>query len=107
MQNIEESPVLGRSRTLNLKKAVEIVGKSVSSLKSRKEFVHEGGTKISILSFEVANIIGKGRNLLESLSEKKIGILQEVLSSEGIQNLVSTDINVLLMIAAADKRFLC
>ncbi|CAI9116947.1 OLC1v1018244C1 [Oldenlandia corymbosa var. corymbosa] len=61
--------------------------------------------KISILAFEVANTIAKGANLLQSLSEENIHYLKkEILPSEGVQLLVSTDMKELLSIAAADKR---
>ncbi|CAH1435538.1 unnamed protein product [Lactuca virosa] len=60
---------------------------------------------ISILAFEVANTIVKGYNLMQSLSEENIQIfLKEILYSEGVQLLVSTDIKELLSIANADKR---
>jgi hypothetical protein len=42
---------------------------------------------------------------MQSLSKENIKHLKEVvLPSEGVQNLVSTDMNELLRIAAADKR---
>nr|XP_043636801.1 protein PSK SIMULATOR 2-like isoform X2 [Erigeron canadensis] len=61
--------------------------------------------KVSILAFEVANTIVKGSNLMQSLSELSIHILEkEILHSEGVQLLVSTDTKELLRIAASDKR---
>lgn len=63
------------------------------------------GNKVSILAFEVANTIVKGSNLMQSLSEENIQILKkEILHSQGVQLLVSTDMKELLSIAAADKR---
>ncbi|OWM67484.1 uncharacterized protein LOC116205309 [Punica granatum] len=63
------------------------------------------GNRISILAFEVANTIVKGANLMESLSKENIKHLKEVvLPSEGVQNLISKDMDELLRIAAADKR---
>ena len=63
------------------------------------------GNKVSILAFEVANTIVKGSNLMQSLSQENIQILKkEILHSEGVQLLVSTDSKELLRIAAADKR---
>ncbi|KAF8025075.1 hypothetical protein BT93_F2047 [Corymbia citriodora subsp. variegata] len=60
---------------------------------------------ISVLAFEVANTITKGANLMQSLSEENIVYLkEELLPSEGVQNLVSTDMDELLRIAAADLR---
>lgn len=66
-----------------------------------------GGNKISILAFEVANTVAKGANLFESLSEENVQFLKkEILHSEGVQELVSTDLKELLILAAADKRLL-
>lgn len=63
------------------------------------------GNRISILAFEVANTIVKGENLLHSLSENSILSLEETLRSEGVQLLVSANMEELLRIAASDKRF--
>lgn len=62
------------------------------------------GREISILAFEVANTIVKAANFLQSLSGRQLQLLKEVFTSEGVQNLVSTDMQELLTIAAADKR---
>ncbi|KAK1261787.1 hypothetical protein QJS04_geneDACA001148 [Acorus gramineus] len=63
------------------------------------------GNKIAILAFEVANTIHKGAGLLQSLSEENIQFLKEdILKSDGVQRLVSSDMEVLLRIAASDKR---
>ncbi|KAK8952097.1 hypothetical protein KSP39_PZI004076 [Platanthera zijinensis] len=62
---------------------------------------------IYILSFEVANTIVKGANLMQSaISEKKnIKYLTEVvLPSEGMQLLISKDIDEQQYITASDKR---
>lgn len=64
------------------------------------------GSKISILAFEVANTIAKASNLLHSLSKENIQLLKkDILHSQGVQLLVSTDMKELLSIAAADKRW--
>ncbi|KAI7751800.1 hypothetical protein M8C21_001738 [Ambrosia artemisiifolia] len=61
--------------------------------------------KLSVLAFEVANTIVKGLNLRQSLLDGNIQILKkEILHTKGVQLLVSTDIEELLRIAAADKR---
>lgn len=63
------------------------------------------GSTISILAFEVANTIVKGVNLLHSLSEENIQVLKkEILHSDGVRQLVSTDMKELLSFVAADKR---
>lgn len=63
--------------------------------------------KISILCFEVANTVFKGSKLMEALSDGNVKHCKEVvLQSQGIQRLVSSDMQELLNLAAADKRFL-
>jgi Domain of unknown function (DUF3475) len=63
--------------------------------------------KISILCFEVANTVLKGAKLMESLSDVNVKHYKEVvLQSQGIQILVSNDMQELLKLAAADKRCL-
>ncbi|XP_038886162.1 protein PSK SIMULATOR 2-like isoform X2 [Benincasa hispida] len=63
------------------------------------------GREISILAFEVANTISKVANLSQSLSEGNIQLLKkELLQSEGMKQLISTSLEELLSIAAADKR---
>ncbi|KAE8654049.1 putative Chaperone protein dnaJ 11, chloroplast precursor [Hibiscus syriacus] len=108
---IARSSFLGRAGTVGLERAVNVLdslGSGVSSLNSGSSFVtglSSRGNKISILSFEVANTIAKGANLLLSLSEENIQFLKnDVLNSEAVQKLVSTNMNELLSIAAADKR---
>jgi hypothetical protein len=62
--------------------------------------------KISMLAFEVANTITRGSTLFHSLSEENIQLLKnEVLQSEGLQKLVSTDTKELLTLIGDDKRF--
>ncbi|XP_010256310.1 PREDICTED: uncharacterized protein LOC104596728 isoform X2 [Nelumbo nucifera] len=105
------SSLLGRAGTAGLGKAVEVLdtlGSSMTNLQLNSGFVSgvtTKGNKISILSFEVANTIVKGANLMQALSEANIRHLKEVvLPSEGVQNLVSKDMDELMKIAAADKR---
>ena len=108
----EVSSILGRASTVGLEKAVEVLdtlGSSMTSLNSSSGFVSSNAAKgntISMLAFEVANTIVRGSNLMRSLSEPSIKHLQEVVfHSEGVQHLISKDIDELLKMAAADKRF--
>ncbi|AAD39604.1 F23M19.3 [Arabidopsis thaliana] len=108
----EVSSLLGRAGTMGLGKAVDVLdtlGSSMTNLNLSGGFSSATtvkGNKISILSFEVANTIVKGANLMHSLSKDSITHLKEVvLPSEGVQNLISKDMDELLRIAAADKRF--
>ncbi|KAJ4823047.1 DNAJ domain protein [Turnera subulata] len=107
----EVSSLLGRAGTAGLGKAVEVLdtlGSSMTNLNPSSGFtsgVTTKGIRIEILSFEVANTIVKGANLMQSLSKDNIKHLKEVvLPSEGVQNLISRDMDELLRIAAADKR---
>ncbi|KAL0314568.1 UNVERIFIED_CONTAM: protein PSK SIMULATOR 2 [Sesamum angustifolium] len=101
---------LGKAGIVGLEKAVEVLdtlGSSMTNLNSGgfTTGVTSRGNRISILAFEVANTIAKGANLLQSLSEENVQFLKkEILNSEGVRQLVSTDMDELLSIAAADKR---
>lgn len=93
-------------------RAVEVLdtlGSGMPKLNTSGGFVSgklSRGKKISILAFEVANTITKGAILFHSLSEENIQFLKkEVLNSEGIQQLVSTDMEELISFAEMDKRF--
>lgn len=106
----EVSSILGRASTAGLGKAVEVLdtlGSSMTNLNisSFGSGTATKGNKISILAFEVANTIVKGCSLMRALSKDSIKHLKEtVLHSEGVQNLISKDMDELLKIAAADKR---
>ncbi|KAK3231806.1 hypothetical protein Dsin_003687 [Dipteronia sinensis] len=95
----------GLERTID---ALDTIGSSMSNLNPTGGFVSgvaSRGNKINILAFEVANTIAKGATLFQSLSEENVQYLKkEILNSEGVQQLVSTDMQELLSIAAADKR---
>ncbi|KAI6689639.1 hypothetical protein NL676_026467 [Syzygium grande] len=87
---------------------LDVIGGSMSNLNMNSSFMLRSARKekiISILASEVANTITKGANLMQSLSEQNIVYLkEELLPSEGVQYLVSTDMDELLRIAAADQR---
>ncbi|XP_062227326.1 protein PSK SIMULATOR 1-like [Phragmites australis] len=106
----EVSSILGRASTAGIGKAVEVLDTLGSSMTSLNMSGFGSGTttkgnKISILAFEVANTIVKGCNLMHALSKDNIKHLKEVvLHSEGVQNLISKDMDELLKISAADKR---
>ena len=70
-------------------------------------FISRGtkGTQISILAFEVANTILKGASVMQSLSEDSVTYFKQVvLPSEGVQNLISSDMGELMRVVANDKR---
>ncbi|GER37794.1 hypothetical protein STAS_14211 [Striga asiatica] len=107
----EVSSILGRAGTVGLGKAVDVLdtlGSSMTNLNLSGGFasgITTKGIAISILAFEVANTIVKGSNLMNSLSSENIRHLKEVvLPSEGVQRLISRDMDELLRIAAFDKR---
>ncbi|CAI9778134.1 unnamed protein product [Fraxinus pennsylvanica] len=107
----EVSSLLGRAGTAGIGKAVDVLdtlGSSMTNLNLSGGFASgmaTKGIKISILAFEVANTIVKGANLIHSLSKENIRHLKEVvLPSEGVQSLISKDMDELQRIAAADKR---
>ncbi|PPD84331.1 hypothetical protein GOBAR_DD18739 [Gossypium barbadense] len=107
----QRNSYLGKAGIVGLEKAVDVLdtlGSSMSYLNAGSGFVTglaSRGQRISMLAFEVANTIAKGASLLQSLSEENIQFLKkEVLQSEGVQKLVSTNMNELQSIAAADKR---
>lgn len=59
---------------------------------------------VGILSFEVANVMSKTVHLHKSLSEAEISKLKsEILKSEGISNLISSDDTYLLNLALAER----
>ncbi|XP_009592629.1 protein PSK SIMULATOR 1-like isoform X1 [Nicotiana tomentosiformis] len=102
---------LGRAGSAGLVRTVEaldIIGSSMTNLNLSSGFVSGAtskGNELSILSFEVANTIVKGSTLMHSLSRRSIQQLNDVvLTSEGVQLLVSTDMDELLSIVADDKR---
>ncbi|KAA3459311.1 D-lactate dehydrogenase [Gossypium australe] len=105
---------LGKAGSVGLGKAVEVLdtlGSSMTSLNPNAGFasgVATKGNELSILAFEVANTIVKGSNLMQSLSRRNVRHLKEVvLATNGVQNLISKDMDELLRIVAVDKSEYC
>ncbi|XP_024537388.1 uncharacterized protein LOC9649751 [Selaginella moellendorffii] len=102
--------ILGRAGTAGLDKAVVMLDTFGSSITTTigsgfAAGVAPKGNKIGILAFEVANTVVKGYSLKQSLSEESLQLLKkEILPSEGVQRLVSKDLDELWRIAASDKR---
>lgn len=107
MLSEQVSEVLRGAGTVGLG-ALDTFSSSVANLNNRGFAVGalSKGNKIGILAFEVANTIVKGCTLKMTLGEEDIRTLkEEILVSEGVHRLVSTDPEELLLIAAADKRW--
>ncbi|KAJ9542413.1 hypothetical protein OSB04_028919, partial [Centaurea solstitialis] len=86
---------------------LDTLGSGITNLNNHRGFVSSASrwNKVSELAFEVANTIVMGSNLMQSLSQENIQIIEkEMLHSERVQLLVSRDTKELLSIAAADKR---
>lgn len=97
--------------TLFLEKAVDVLdtlGSGIASLNHGSGFLYGGtnrGNKVDILSFEVANTIAKASSLWRSCSDESIKELkEEILHSDGVRILISSNSSELLHIAAIDKR---
>jgi len=105
---------LGRASIAGLDKAVEVLdtlGSSMTNLNHGSGFLSGGtnrGNKVCILAFEVANTIAKASSLWMSCSDESIKELkEEILHSDGVRILVSSNTSELLQIAAVDKRYDC
>ncbi|XP_011099662.1 uncharacterized protein LOC105178023 [Sesamum indicum] len=102
----EVGSLLSRAGSAGLERAAEVLDTLGATVTGG--FISGATTKnseLSILAFEVANTIVKGSNLMQSLSKRSIRQLKEVvLPAEGVQQLISKDMDELLRIVAADKR---
>jgi hypothetical protein len=102
--------VLGTAGIVGFGRAVEMLdtlGCLMTTLSPDGGFISRTtkGCQISILAFEVANTILKGASVMQSLSEDSITYFKQVvLPSEGVQNLISSDMGESMRIAANDKR---
>lgn len=103
----DRASVFGRASTSAVQ-VLDTLSSGMSSLSPGGGFVSGPATKgnrVSILAFEVANTIVKGMSLMQSMSKENLKYLKEtVLRSQGVQRLVSSDMDELMRIAAADKR---
>jgi len=104
---------MGRAGVMGLEKAVEVLdtlGSSMTRMNPSNAYLSgvtsSRGGKVTILAFEVANTIAKGAALLQSLSEENLKFMKkDMLHSEEVKKLVSTDTTELQILAASDKRF--
>ncbi|XP_042496419.1 protein PSK SIMULATOR 1 [Macadamia integrifolia] len=90
---------MGNQVSHNLKHALSL---DHSRRKNNKKL--EQKETIGILSFEVANVMSKTLHLHKSLTDQEVSKLKnEILKSEGVRNLVSSDESYLLELAVAEK----
>ncbi|XP_057425410.1 protein PSK SIMULATOR 1-like [Lotus japonicus] len=92
---------MGRQVSANLKHALLL---EPSAKRKQGPKRQDNKVMIEILSFEVANVMSKIVHLHKSLSESEITKLRnEILNSEGVRNLVSSEEAYLLELARAEK----
>ncbi|KAI4345769.1 hypothetical protein L6164_012865 [Bauhinia variegata] len=92
---------MGNQVSTNLKQALLL---EPSAKKKQNLKRPDNKQVIDILSFEVANIMSKTVHLHKSLAESEISKLKnEILNSESVKNLVSSDEAYLLELALAEK----
>ncbi|XP_008647637.1 protein PSK SIMULATOR 2 isoform X1 [Zea mays] len=98
---------LGRA-SIAAVEVLDTLGSSMTSLNPGSGFLSGGtnrGNRACILAFEVANTIAKASSLWMSCSDESIEELKkEILHSDGVQVLVSSNTIELLHIAVVDKR---
>ncbi|KAL6989851.1 hypothetical protein U1Q18_015601 [Sarracenia purpurea var. burkii] len=91
---------MGNQVSSNLKHALLLEYSSKKTANKKQEHRET----IGILSFEVANVMSKTVHLHKSLTDHEISKLKtEILKSEGVANLVSSDEAYLLELALAEK----
>ncbi|EEF33082.1 hypothetical protein RCOM_0492410 [Ricinus communis] len=95
---------MGNQVSSNLKQALLLeTYKNKKNNPQRTDTAKERET-IGILSFEVANVMSKTVHLHKSLTDSEVSKLKvEILKSEGVKKLVSTDESCLLSLALAEK----
>ncbi|CAI8603040.1 unnamed protein product [Vicia faba] len=89
----------------NIKQALVLESSSSSKKHGSKKHVNKKVVEtIGILSFEVANVMSKTIHLYKSLSESEIIKLRnEILNSEGVRRLVSSEEGYLLELVKGEK----
>ncbi|XP_061371006.1 uncharacterized protein LOC133313625 [Gastrolobium bilobum] len=92
---------IGNQVSANLKQALLL---EPSAKRKQNPKMQDSKVIIGILSFEVANVMSKTVHLHKSLSESEIAKLRnEILNSEGVKKLVSSEEAYLLELALAEK----
>ncbi|KAI3707466.1 hypothetical protein L6452_26014 [Arctium lappa] len=95
---------IGSHVSSNLKHALLLEPSSKKSTKTNQEFHNQTPETIGILSFEVANVMSKTVRLHKSLTNSEISKLKsEILNSDGVKTLVSSDETDLLDLALTEK----
>ncbi|KAI3804279.1 hypothetical protein L1987_25700 [Smallanthus sonchifolius] len=95
---------LGSQMSSNLKHALLLESSSKAPTKNKPEIRNKTPTTIGILSFEVANVLSKTVHLHKSLTNSEISKLKnEILKSDGVKTLVSSDETYLLDLALSEK----
>lgn len=95
---------IGSHVTSNLKHALLLEPSSKKSTRNKQEIQSKTPETIGILSFEVANVMSKTVRLHKSLTNSEISKLKsQILSSDGVKTLVSSDETYLLDLALSEK----
>ncbi|KAI3756739.1 hypothetical protein L1987_56562 [Smallanthus sonchifolius] len=95
---------LGSQMSSNLKHALLLESSSKAPTKNKQEIRNKTSATIGILSFEVANVLSKTVHLHKSLTNSEISKLKnEILKSDGVKTLVSSDETYLLDLALSEK----
>ncbi|KAK1430415.1 hypothetical protein QVD17_13124 [Tagetes erecta] len=100
----EQLVKLGTQMSSNLKHVLQFESSSKPVTKNKDDNRSKSPATIGILSFEVANVLSKTVHLHKSLTNTEISKLKnEILKSEGVKTLVSSDETYLLDLAMSEK----
>ncbi|CAH1427031.1 unnamed protein product [Lactuca virosa] len=95
---------IGSHVSSNLKHALLLEPSSKKSTRNKQEIQSKTPETIGILSFEVANVMSKTVRLHKSLTNSEISKLKtQILFSDGVKALVSSDETYLLDLALSEK----